>query len=354
MNEQLTNVLEEIWTDKQGTLPSKNSYKRIPNNKPIPDWHTINWSQDTMAIISRMSASIFIGPELAVNPAWQSLTITYTVNLFTAVAGLRQWPALLRPLVHRFLPYSKICKDQVKLARKILASAHEDRAEARSLAIAEGLSPPQHEDTLTWVSEATAHHSRPIDHAAVQLAFAISALHTTSEAFRQILMDLCTHPELIRPLRDEITSAIRDSESELNIAALSRFHLLDSVMKESQRLKGALVGIERRVIRDTVTPSGLRLPAGSNIAADSSDMFSPAVHSDPERFDGYRFLRMREQGQSSTAAFVSSYKEHNVFGAGRFICPGRFFVANEMKVALVRVLMRYDLRLKDGKVPREV
>jgi hypothetical protein len=63
---------------------------------------------------------------------------------------------------------------------------------------------------------------------------------------------------------------------------------------------------------------------------------------------------MREQGHSSMAAFVSSSKEHNVFWAGRFICPRRFFVANEIKIALVQVLLRHDLRLKDRKIPKEV
>jgi cytochrome P450 len=256
--------------------------------------------------------------------------------------------------LHHFLPYSTICKEHVTAARTMLAAVLQDHAKARDSVIAEGRRPPPLDDTLTLVSEATVGRPQPINHAAVQLAFAISAPHTTSEAFRQVLLDLCIYTELVQPLREEIKNVMRDNNPDIDIAALSKLYLLDSVMKESQRLKGALVGIERRVVRDTFMPSGLKLPAGSNIAVDSSDMFSPAVHSDPAKFDGYRFLRMREQGHSSMAAFVNSSKEHNVFGAGRFICPGRFFVANEMKIALVQVLMRYDLKLKDRKKPKEV
>ena len=117
-----------------------------------------------------------------------------------------------------------------------------------------------------------------------------------------------------------------------------------------------LVGIERKATHDTTMPNGMKLPRGSVIAVDASDMWSPDVHSNPEVFDGYRFLRMREQGSkgSSTASFVSSHKEHNVFGAGRSICPGRFFVANEMKIALTHALLKYDLRLKDGKMPGDL
>ena len=84
-------------------------------------------------------------------------------------------------------------------------------------------------------------------------------------------------------------------------------------------------------------------------------MWNPDVHENPEVFDGYSFLRMREQEAqgSSKAAFVSSYKEHNTFGAGKFICPGRFFVANEMKIALIHVLLKYDMRLQDGQEPKK-
>lgn len=69
------------------------------------------------------------------------------------------------------------------------------------------------------------------------------------------------------------------------------------------------------------------------------------------------FLRMRHQGGTrgpSVAPFVSSTREHNAFGAGKFICPGRFFVANEIKLALAHVLLKYEMRLTDGHRPRDL
>ena len=103
-------------------------------------------------------------------------------------------------------------------------------------------------------------------------------------------------------------------------------------------------------------PDGTKLPRGSIVVVDASDMWSADVHDNPETFNGYRFLRMREEGSkgSSTASFVSSHKEHNIFGAGRSICPGRFFVASEMKIALAHVLLKYDMRLKDGEMPKDL
>ena len=116
------------------------------------------------------------------------------------------------------------------------------------------------------------------------------------------------------------------------------------------------MGIERKVIRDSVLPDGTKLPRGTTIAVDSSDMWSAATLPNPEAFDGYRFLRLRQEGgkSSSMAAFASSFKEHNTFGAGRFICPGRFFVANEMKLVLAHVIMKYDTRLQEGYELKDV
>ena len=186
-----------------------------------------------MALISRMSAAVFMGPEMALHPEWQKLTTTYTVNVFTAASALRLWPSFLRPLVHQFLPQSKKCRDQVAAMRRLMRDVLDSRAQEKSVAIADGDAPVKHQDTITWMEEAAG--GRPADHAAVQLAFAISALHTTSEAFRQILLDICMHPELLPALRTEVKNAI--TEHGWTTAGLFNMQLLDSVMKESQRMK---------------------------------------------------------------------------------------------------------------------
>lgn len=43
---------------------------------------------------------------------------------------------------------------------------------------------------------------RPYDAAAAQVAFAISAMHTTPELSKQALLDICMHQELIPVIRD--------------------------------------------------------------------------------------------------------------------------------------------------------
>jgi Cytochrome P450 len=199
-------------------------------------WHSINWPEDTMSLISRMSASIFVGSEMARDLEWQNLTTTYTVNLFKAVGALRQWPGFLRPLVHQFLPQSKVCREQVKLVHEKVQAVLERREAERVAAGDDGRVIKSYEDTITWFEETAA--GRPYDRAAAQLALAISALHTTSEAFRQVLLDVCLHPNILQPMREEMEAAVR--ENGWTIATLAKMQLVDSVMKESQRFKSAI------------------------------------------------------------------------------------------------------------------
>ncbi|USW59161.1 Putative cytochrome P450 [Septoria linicola] len=209
----------------------------------------------------------------------------------------------------------------------------------------------EYPDAITW-SQEIASEEVQLDHGAIQLVFAMASLFTTSEALRQALLDICQHAELVEPLRAEATDAI--ATSGVSAAALANMHLLDSVLKESQRLgPPAIVGLERQAVRDTTMPDRTLLPRGSIIAVDSSDMWDPKINTYPEKFDGYRYWKMREAGDIGTA-FVSSSKEHNVFGMGKHICPGRFLAAVEIKLCLVHILLKYDVRLREGYQPTPI
>ncbi|KAJ5144043.1 uncharacterized protein N7515_002830 [Penicillium bovifimosum] len=206
------------------------------------------------------------------------------------------------------------------------------------------------EDTIQWLEETAA--GRPYDAAASQIGFAISAMHTTSELLKQSLLDICMHPDLIPVLRDEANKAIE--ESGWTTAGVFKMQLLDSAVKETQRLKpGLLVNLERKALRDVILPNGLTIPRGTNVAVDSSMMWDPAIYPDPSSYDAYRFLRLRKSGNTA-AALASTSPEHIAFGIGKSICPGRFFASNEVKIALAKILLTYDVRIPEGVTPKIV
>ncbi|KAI6384612.1 hypothetical protein MCOR23_011756 [Pyricularia oryzae] len=72
------------------------------------------------------------------------------------------------------------------------------------------------------------------------------------------------------------------------------------------------------------------------------------VYPDPYRFDPYRFVEMRQNGNENQAHLVSCTPTHFGFGHGVHACPGRFFAANEVKIALAHILLKYDWKLAEG------
>jgi cytochrome P450 len=80
----------------------------------------------------------------------------------------------------------------------------------------------------------------------------------------------------------------------------------------------------------------------------TSKSWDPETYPDPDKFDGYRFLRIRDNQGLETAQFVSTTPDALGFGMGKHACPGRFFAANELKIALSHIIMKYDFKLAPG------
>lgn len=93
------------------------------------------------------------------------------------------------------------------------------------------------------------------------------------------------------------------------------------------------------------------MPRGTNVAVDSSMMWDPAIYPDPFSYDAYRFLRLRQSGNTA-AALASTSPEHIAFGIGKPICPGRFFAGNEVKIALAKIILTYYVRIAKGTTPK--
>ncbi|KAM0717135.1 hypothetical protein Q7P37_006987 [Cladosporium fusiforme] len=289
-------------------------------------WHPLDWENGTTGLISRAAASIFVGPELANNEAWQKVSRSYVQNFFHG--GLRT--ELLASLVEA-------------LPRSMVNAVVSERNEKAKVAEAEGKRTPEFNDVLAWTMNAKG--GNPFEPGDVQLALAMAAFFTTAEVLRQVIIDVARSPGLIDALRHEIESVI--SSHGITAAGLFQMELLDSTMKESQRLMPALVGFERLVVRDTALPDGTIIQQGTHIGVDAREMWSQEVYGNPEEYDAWRFVKRRQAGVPASQ-FVQSGREHNSFGVGKHQCPGRFFAANELKLCLVHVLRHYDIRMEDG------
>jgi cytochrome P450 len=111
--------------------------------------------------------------------------------------------------------------------------------------------------------------------------------------------------------------------------------------------------MRRVALGDVQISDGTRIRKGEILAVDAGNMWDPAVYENPNKWDGYRFLKLRESAEGQhTAQLVSTSPNHLGFGHGQHACPGRFFAANEVKIIMAQMLLKYDFKLSDGAEPK--
>lgn len=113
---------------------------------------------------------------------------------------------------------------------------------------------------------------------------------------------------------------------------------------------------------------GVKVPFGETLAVPSGAIhLDNSVYKDASVFDGFRFYKMRELERDAESRHllncVSTSTEYLSFGHGSHAwyghhsdkadsSPGRFFGINVVKLVLAFIILRYDVKTKDGKRPR--
>ncbi|KAF7539062.1 hypothetical protein G7054_g2488 [Neopestalotiopsis clavispora] len=207
------------------------------------------------------------------------------------------------------------------------------------------------DDAFEWFEK---EYNGPHDAALKQVTLSLVAIHTTNDLLVQTLTDISLHPELVDALREEVIRVF--STEGLKKTSLNNLKLMDSVLKESQRLKPSLLSsFRRQAVADIPLSNGYVIKKGTKVVVDNSHMWQSTCYERPNEYDGYRFLKKRDTpGEDKNIHLVSTSNEHLGFGHGLHACPGRFFAANEIKIALSHLLLKYDWKLPDGFKPRPV
>ncbi|KAL4734144.1 Fumitremorgin C monooxygenase [Aspergillus similis] len=326
LSDEAMNCLEAIWTDNA-------------------DWHDVLIHKTVLALVARMTTRAFLGPELCRDTEWLDIAMCFTTNRATAVSAIQAWPKFLQPVVHWFLPSCKVVRRQIKRARNILMPLLERERRANYKA----QSTKQEFSNLAFIDQ-YAQGSR-YDATMVQLRLIAVAFQTTTDMVEKVLARLCMHPELIQPLRDEVILVF--GQNGLHHSSLPKLTLMESVMKESQRLEPAVLISMFRVAKDKVTlQDGTVVPKGTSLAFANDLRFDPTMYPKPETFDGHRFQRMREDPEKTELApFTKTRMSHLAFGHGKHACPGRFLACDEGKLILSHILLNYEIRAVKGCLP---
>lgn len=100
---------------------------------------------------------------------------------------------------------------------------------------------------------------------------------------------------------------------------------------------------------------GLHVPAGTVVSFPNlRHNMDPNLLPDADTFDGRRWLRRRIGFNTSKFQFASTAEDAFDWGAGLHACPGRFMAEVTIKLILICLVTRYDMKLPEGGPERPV
>lgn len=189
-------------------------------------WQNVPLNASIDCIVERVFSSVIFGSDLNSQENWLGSVKTCLETGATALSQLQMWPPPLRPLVHWLLPSCWRLRDQVHHIRGIVEAVIAARVSSGTQ--------QKYDDAIEWMERSA--KGRPYDTAMSPMVLFLVGTSTTSDMLTQVLSDLCARPELVEELRQEVMD-MRQGQNKWHSQDLHRLRLMDSVLKESQRLK---------------------------------------------------------------------------------------------------------------------
>ncbi|CAN8100628.1 unnamed protein product [Discula destructiva] len=355
VNEELLKVVKEHLTPKKlGQMTSKVSEEVTAGLQRFfgdsPDWKEFVIGEPIIRVVARASSRVFGGKIFSHSEEWHQVSAAYTKHFLYASMTLRFFPRWSFWFVQWLLPPCILLRRDLDNCRRVIKPIMQQRQAERDAALADdNIEVEEALDQAFDVFKSKGQKSP--DPATVHISLSMVAIHTTVDLLEKTLINLIRHPDLVEPLRQEVIHVL--GNNGLNHAALAQLELMDSVLKETQRLTPvANCFLNRKAVDDFELSTGLVIPKNTMLGVGPTHMWDDTFYSDGEKFDGYRFLRMKNDSEKrQMAPFVSTSPQHLGFGHGSHACPGRFFAANEVKIMLSHFLLKYEWKFAEGKEP---
>ncbi|XP_040216482.1 cytochrome P450 4B1-like [Rana temporaria] len=158
---------------------------------------------------------------------------------------------------------------------------------------------------------------------------------TTASGISWIFYCMAKYPEHQEKCREEISEVLGDRDT-MEWDDIGKIPYITMCIKECLRLYPPVPGIARRLTKPITFCDGRSLPEGSLIILSIYSINRSTIFwKDPEVFDPLRFST-ENTSDRNPHAFIP-------FSAGPRNCIGQTFAMNEMKVALVLTLQRFQL-----------
>ncbi|KAI4141695.1 MAG: hypothetical protein L6R39_005229 [Caloplaca ligustica] len=294
-------------------------------------------------IVAKTNSLFFFGDELCW--AFTDAALQYPQDVFVAGEVIRSLPQILASLA------ASLITQRHRASRAMFE--HLAPVVERRLAIRGQEGPDKPVDCMQYLIDTSPRKpqwsvSRTIGEI---MAVWFSSVHQLAIAGSFALEDLCLHPECIEPLRGEV----EDYADPTAVSDLNALPLLDSFLKESSRLSVSdAVSVRRKALQDSDHFNGTHISKGDWVcAAQRAIMHDSDRYADPERFDGFRFVRARHAGQEGQSnRFTDTKPDWLIWGYGNTTCPGRFYASAVLRLLLRHVISNFDINLLNAKASR--
>ncbi|TDZ24976.1 Cytochrome P450 monooxygenase ccsG [Colletotrichum orbiculare MAFF 240422] len=348
LNRNLGPLVTDLWNEAGRHLNETvgSEYKSVPAYDLV------------CGFVARVASVALVGAPLCRNPAWQRIVVETTFVAFGAAQAIKD---KYTPRWRWLAPWSEsIQKDLRRIRRQsidLLRPLYKERRDA--MADRDGFRDPADtfRDVVYWLMKSGQRDRSLYGVTESQLFLSLTAIHTTSGTLNSFVYDWIAHPEYHDDILHEVTETlakVRANNGEWTLQHVAMMRKLDSFIKESARLNPiGFVSTQRYSLKPYTFKDGFHLPAGTTFMFHSDGAHYDADnYPDPDKFDGYRFLRLRETVDPNRFHYASVSDSSLGFGAGIHACPGRFLSAVVMKFFLVHFMTAYELKYEHGGTER--
>ncbi|KAF5562993.1 cytochrome P450 monooxygenase 3A7 [Fusarium phyllophilum] len=164
-----------------------------------------------------------------------------------------------------------------------------------------------------------------------------------------IIIEILRRPEIFKRIQEEAATVFDKNTKQVDIVALKKLPLLNSVYFECLRLRSSVFVV--RKLRNSIELDGYTLKEGnlvlapSYLAHNAPEVWSSTTHP-PEEFWPERFIKKGNSGISAGNYFP--------YGGGAAMCPGRNYAKQEILSAVVLFFAHFEIEPlqfvdRDGK-----
>ncbi|GBB93499.1 hypothetical protein RclHR1_21800002 [Rhizophagus clarus] len=182
------------------------------------------------------------------------------------------------------------------------------------------------------------------------LILTFGAIGTTSRTVTNGLYDMAGRPDCLNELYEEAMMIDKECNGSVTLPDIQKMKKLDSFIKESLRHSDDTLNLPHNVISESYTfANGYTIPKGRivNLYVDDLLKSRDGFGDDAEEFKPFRFVNANSPATKVDRHYV-------VFGGGKHACPGRFFAINESKLILHKLILKYNIKTKSGKIENKI